>query len=408
MPGHARPHQLGVRCGSRRWRAPAFAVDALLATFFTVLAQIELHSDADDGYRAGPLWLNSPLQVLCTLPLLLRTARPRLTLALMGLFMAGPAMVSAHTLLFWGNMLPLMLVNYTVARTQRDWLCRWSWLVCTAIVMAYAVHMPEILTWSSPFFPLVMFGATSCAGLLVRRQSDQSAALGDALARLAAEQERRADAAVKEERRRIAAEMHDVVAHAVSLMTIQVGAVRMQLEADGGAVPGQLRAAEDTGRRAVAELRRALGVMRDGDANGPLEPIPDLTALPALVTRFAGTGGPVELTTDVAGELPDSLELAVYRIVQESLTNVVKHAGPVPIEVQVSRSADDLLVRVRNAAGRPPSPGTTSGNGLTGMRERVAMFGGSLQACPTKDGGFEVVARLPVSAVAPVRGPVPV
>jgi signal transduction histidine kinase len=398
MPGPARSRLLRVAQRLRDVHPPPLLVDALLATFFTVLAQIELHSHADDGYQAGPLWLNSPLEVLCTLPLLLRSTKPRLTLALMGLVMAGPALVTGHTLLFWGNFLPLMLVNYTVARTQRDWLGRWSWLVCTGIVMVYAVHMPEVRTWGSPFFPLVMFGATWAAGQLVRRHSDQSGALADALARLAEEQELREELAVDAERRRIAAEMHDVVAHAVSLMTMQVGAVRMQLEADDRAVPAQLRAAEETGRRAVAELRRALGVMRAAGAEGSLEPMPHLASLPALVERFTEAGIHVTLTTDVTGELPDSLELAAYRIVQESLTNVAKHAGSVSAEVGVCRDGSELVVRVRNSPGTTPTA-AGSGNGLTGMRERAAMFGGTLHAGPLDDGGFEVVAHLPVPVV---------
>jgi signal transduction histidine kinase len=385
-----------------RLRAPRLspvALDGVLAAFFTVLAQAELHLHADDGYKAGPLWLNSPLQVLCTLPLLLRTSRPRLALALMGVVLAGPALVVGHTLLFWGNFLPLMLVNYTVARTQSDWLGRWSWLVCTATVLTFAIHMPEIRSWSTPFFPLVMFGASWGAGQLVRRLSEQRTALAEALAELAGEQARREEEAVEAERRRIAAEMHDVVAHAVSLMTVQVGAVRMQLEAGSAVVPSQLRAAEDTGRRAVAELRRALGVMRGAGEAGALEPVPDLQALPALVTRFLDAGLHVDVHAQLPEGLPDSLELAAYRIVQESLTNVLKHAGQVSVAVAVERVEADLVVRVRNAPGRVPSL-ARGGHGLVGMRERVAMFGGAVDARATSDGGFEVVARLPVPVVA--------
>lgn len=378
-------------------RIPAVVVDGVLAVFFTALAQVELHVNADDGYKAGPLWLNSPLEVLCTSPLLLRSTRPRLTLALMGTAMAGPALFTGHTLLFWGNFLPLMLVNYTVARTQDGWSGRWSWLVCTVIVMTFAVHMSEIRTWGSPAFPLVMFGATWGAGMLVRRHSDQSRALADALSRLAVEQDRREEAAVDAERRRIAAEMHDVVAHAVSLMTMQVGAARMQLEADGRGVPPQLWAAEESGRRAVGELRRALGVMRGADEAGALEPVPGLHSLAALVRRFDDAGVPVSLEVGDTEDLPDSLELAVYRIVQEALTNVVKHAGKVPTTVAVRMAGADLLVHVRSAPGGGV-PEVAPGHGLTGMRERVAMYGGTLDAGPTADGGFEVAARIPVPA----------
>ncbi|MGN6132586.1 MAG: sensor histidine kinase [Nocardioidaceae bacterium] len=376
-------------------RVSPAVLDGLLAVFFTVLAQVELRVQADDGYKAGPLWLNTPLELLCTLPLLVRSTRPRLALALMGTALAGPALFVGHTLLFWGNFLPLMMVNYTVARTQRGWLGRWSWLVCTAIGMVFALHMPELRTWSTPVFPLVMFGATSAAGLLVRRLSEQRTALANALTRLAAEQSLREEAAAGAERRRIAAEMHDVVAHAVSLMTMQVGAARLELESTGGAVPSQLRAAEDTGRRAVDELRRTLGVLRQNEETGALEPLPGVETLPALVPLFAAAGVPVTMRIGATGDLPASMQLAAYRIVQEALTNVVKHAGHVAAVVEVDQAAGQLTVRVRNSPGRSPGslPG---GHGLAGMRERVAMFGGTVEAGTTPEGGFEVRAVLPV------------
>ncbi|MGN6577145.1 MAG: sensor histidine kinase [Nocardioides sp.] len=386
---------------------PPVVLDGLLAVFFTVLAQAELRIQVDDGYQAGPLWLNTPLELLCTLPLALRSARPRLALLLMGAAMAGPALLVGHTLLFWGNVLPLMLVNYTVARTEAGWLGRWSWLACTGIGMVFALHMPELRTWGTPVFPLVMFGATSAAGRLVRRLSDQGAALRNALDRLAAEQAFREEAAVDAERRRMAAEMHDVVAHAVSLMTMQVGAARLELEAADVAVPPQLRAAEDTGRRAAGELRRALGVVRATDATGDLEPLPDLRTLSALVPRFAAAGVPVTVRICETRDLPASLQLAAYRIVQEALTNVVKHAGHVPVAVDVvEEPPGQLTVTVRNAPGCRSVAPTAGGHGLAGMRERVAIFGGSLQAGATSDGGFEVRASLPVlDAAEPAANP---
>jgi signal transduction histidine kinase len=371
-------------------------LDAVVATFFTVLAQVELRIRVDDGYQAGPLWLNTPLELLCTLPLALRTARPRLALLLMGTALAGPALFVGHTLLFWGNVLPLMLVNYTVARTEPGWLGRWSWLACTAVGMVFAVHMPELRTWSTPFFPLVMFGATSAAGRLVRRLSEQQAALADALGRLAAEQGLREEAAVEAERRRVAIEMHDVVAHAVSLMTMQVGAARLELESSGAAVPTQLRAAEDTGRRAAGELRRTLGVMRGSDEAGALEPLPDLGTLPTLVPRFAAAGVPVTMRIGDTGDLPASLQLAACRVVQEALTNVAKHAGRVAAEVDVGQVHGRLSVRVRNAPGRGSPGAAGGGHGLAGMRERAGMFGGAVHAGATAEGGFEVHATFPV------------
>jgi signal transduction histidine kinase len=392
-----------IRSVARVPRVPVAVVDGGLALCFTVLAQIELHSRADDGYRGGPLWLNSPLEVVFTMSLLLRSARPRLTLALMCAWMVLPTLVTAHTLLFWGNFLPLMLVNYTVARVDRGWLGRFSWLLCVVCVMSLALRFPDLRTLGSAAFPLVMFGAPSALGVLVRRLADQREELARALAELAAHQDLREREAVDGERRRIAVELHDVVAHAVSLMAVQVGAARLQLEAQGVLVPPQLRAAEETGRNAVADLRRSLGAMRGSAAAPDLAPVPDLNALPALLARFEDAGLRIDLQHTDSGELPPSLQLAAYRIVQEGLTNVLKHAGQVAVSVTLEHEPERLLVRVVNAPGKGQAA-AGAGHGLTGMRERVAMYDGCLSCGATDDGGFEVMADFPlVESRATVR-----
>jgi signal transduction histidine kinase len=190
--------------------------------------------------------------------------------------------------------------------------------------------------------------------------------------------------------------MHDVVAHAVSLMVLQLGAARMRLEVDGVRLPPELRAAEDTGREALGELRRTVGVLRETSSAGSLAPVPDLGSLPDLVPPFAAVG--LAVTLDVSpgeGPLPSSLQLAAYRIVQEGLTNVAKHAGGVPVTVSVRRVGQELVVAVQNSPGRA-AHASAGGHGLAGMRERVMMFGGTLDAGPAGNGGFRLVARLPV------------
>lgn len=379
-------------------RVPPIVIDGFLAAFFTVLAQIELHMDWDDGYQAGPLWLNSPLQVLVTMPLLLRSSRPRLSFALMYSAVAIPALVTARTLLFWGDMLPLILVVFTVASARRDWLAWAAAPLATLAGVIVAIHNDE-MPFTDGFFALVMFGAAQLAGQLVGRLTEQRRQLAEALAQLGVEQELREEEVVHEERRRIAAEMHDVIAHAVSLMTIQVGAVRLRFETTGQPVPDELRAAEDAGRRALAELRRTLGVMRQAGAGRALEPVPGVADLSALVDRFSDAGLEVSSQVDVVDELPDSVQLAAYRIVQESLTNVVRHAGQVRTDVRVGRGNDELVVSIKNAPGSA-GPSGGGGHGLAGMRERVSMFGGSLTAVGTSDGGFSVIARIPLPANA--------
>lgn len=370
------------------------------------MAQVELHGTTDDGYRAGPLWLNSLFQVIFTLLLLLRSSRPRLTLALMCAWTALPNLVVAHTFFFWGNFLPLLLVNYTVSRVDRGWLGRWSWLVCSAATLTLALRIPELLSLNEMAFPLVLFGVVSALGALLRRAGDHEAALARALEELARQQRLREEEAANAERRRIAAEMHDVVAHTVSLMAVQVGAARLALESSGADVPPQLRAAEETGRQALAELRRTLGLLRTAQAASDTAPVPGLTALPALVRRFADAGLDVDLQLApglATADLPASLQLTAYRIVQEGLTNVMKHAGPVAVQVRVARDEEGLRVRVLNAPGATASAAAApgSGHGLTGMRERVWLYRGQLRAESSAEGGYTLDASLPYARPEP-------
>lgn len=385
-------------------RPPAWLLDAALALGFGVLEQVELHTSTDDGYRAGPMSLNVVLQLLFAPILLLRSRRPRLALALMCVWLVVPTLVTGRTLLFWGNFLPLMLVNYTVARTDRGWLGRWSWLVCVACVMTLALRVPDLRSLNQVAFPVVMLGVPSALGVLVRRLATQRSELAAALAELTDQQRLREQSAVAGERRRIAAEMHDVVAHAVSLMAVQVGAARLQLEAARVAVPPQLRAAEETGRSAVADLRRSLGVLKEDGTAAELEPVPDLEGIAPLVARFEDAGLQVEVDTRLSSVLPPSLQLSAYRIVQESLTNVLKHAGAARVTVEVTEGERVLTVRVANGPGAQttgPAPSRRpAGHGLAAMRERVAMYDGTLRSARTGNGGFEVVATLPVPAAA--------
>jgi signal transduction histidine kinase len=310
---------------------------------------------------------------------------------------ALPSLVVAHTLFFWGGMVPLAIATYTVARRDDSVYARHAWLVGPVILVSGMLHVAELRSVTNVAFGLGLFGAVWAAGRVMRRLSSQRAELADALERLRAEQEARSDEAVRLERSRIAAEMHDVVAHAVSLMVLQVGAARMRLEADGVDVPDQLRAAELTGREALDELRRTLGLLRPGD-EASRTPLPGVSALDELADRFRDAGLAVDLRVDDLGVLPASVELSVYRVVQEALTNALKHAGRVRVEAVVRRRGDEVSVEVRNDAGAARDL-PSGGHGLDGMRERVSMLGGCLDAGPSER-GFTVTARLPVSVAA--------
>jgi signal transduction histidine kinase len=219
-------------------------------------------------------------------------------------------------------------------------------------------------------------------------------------ARLAEERARRseeqAQRAVSDERARISRELHDVVAHSVSVMTVQASAVRRLLKPDQEREREALKVVEETGRQALTEMRRLLGIMREEGVSAERAPQPGLATIGNLVEHVREAGLPVELTVEGEPvELPPGVDLSAYRIVQEALTNALRHAGPAHAWVAVRYGGDDVEIEVEND-GRSDSDGEAAGHGLVGMRERVALCGGELTAGPRKGGGFSISARLPV------------
>lgn len=215
---------------------------------------------------------------------------------------------------------------------------------------------------------------------------------------LEAERDATARAAVAEERSRIARELHDVVAHSVSVMTVQAGGVRRLLGPEQTRERDALAAIEATGRQALAEMRRMVGVMRTDPDLADLAPQPGLAGLGRLIDELRVAGLPVDL--QVAGEprqLQPGLDLAAFRIVQEGLTNTLKHAGPAHAWVRLRHEADALEIMVEDD-GRGAANGAAGGHGLIGIRERVAIYGGTFESGPRPGGGYRLSARLPVAA----------
>jgi signal transduction histidine kinase len=207
--------------------------------------------------------------------------------------------------------------------------------------------------------------------------------------------EQNAREAVRDERARIARELHDMVAHSVTVMVIQAGVVRRRLAADLPVDPELLLGIEGSGREAVGELRRSLGLLRGEGAEVPPSGLDRLDELIAQV-REAGLSVAVRREGDPM-TLPPAVDLSAYRIVQEALTNVLKHAGPARAEVVVGYRPDGLHLRVSDEGGTA-TQASEGGQGLIGMRERAALFGGELSAGPVPGGGFAVECRLPVAA----------
>ncbi|MGA2007145.1 MAG: histidine kinase [Solirubrobacteraceae bacterium] len=222
-------------------------------------------------------------------------------------------------------------------------------------------------------------------------------------ARLQEEQEARAHHAAGEERNRMARELHDVIAHSVSVMVIQCSGARSVARRDFEAARTALEVVESSGREALVELRRIVGVLRRGSDELAGSAAPGLSQLEALVDRARASGLPVELRIRGRHALSPGLDLVAYRIVQEALTNVIKHAGPVPTVVSLRFTARELELEVSDSGGgsaREREDRDGPGHGLLGMGERVALYGGEIAAGPRAEGGFEVRARIPFDAPA--------
>jgi signal transduction histidine kinase len=236
------------------------------------------------------------------------------------------------------------------------------------------------------------------AGVYVRARR-QATALAEHNAAL----QRQAEQAVAAERARIARELHDIVAHHLSVVVLQAAGAR----ASGQASDRTLEKIENSGRQALTEMRRLLGILREPDEEPALTPQPGLGELPALAESVRAAGLPVHMVVDGSGAaLPSAVDVSAYRIVQEALTNVLKHAGSAHAEVSIGYVDDSVTIQVTDdgpgleAADPGWAEGAPGGRGLTGMRERVALFGGELRAGPGPDGGFTVWARLPVGDAA--------
>jgi signal transduction histidine kinase len=385
--------------GTRRLPADAWLFDgalALVAAGLSTALFVFENGPVGSNVPRGTLALGYALALLHTLPL---AARRRFPGAVLALCVASGLAVAALGLPPVVLGLAILVAVYSVAAYGGRWLAL-AGLAAAELGSAAIQLTPGRFQAPTVISNGLVIGAAWLLGHFVgvRRaytaRLEQTAELERARAELARQ-------AVAEERLRLARELHDVVAHSISVIAVQSGVGAHIANTQPHEAAKALAAIEATSRAALTELRRLLGVLRqEGEPLGSLAPVPGLADLDTLLAELAKAGLAVRLRVEgTASPLPAGVDLSAYRIVQEALTNVVKHAGPASAQVTVGYHDQDITVEVTDD-GRGSTPPTGDGqarvgHGLIGMRERVAAFGGDLEAGPRPGGGFRVAARLP-------------
>jgi signal transduction histidine kinase len=263
-------------------------------------------------------------------------------------------------------------------------------------LVAFWVNV-EFSSGGSDYVIIGIFMSVAWAsGFVLSRRSEHLREMAERARQAESEQTAAAYRAVAEERQRIARELHDVIAHSVSVMTVQAGAVRRLLKPEQEKERTALEAVESTGRQALTEMRRLVGLLREQGAMPEFTPQPGMGTIDNLLDGVRAAGLPVEL--EVAGaprELPPGVDLAAYRVVQEALTNALKYAGPAHAWVAVTWRDGELELEIAND-GKGDGEGSGGGHGLAGMRERVSLYGGDIESGERSGGGYVVRARLPL------------
>ncbi|WP_369249996.1 sensor histidine kinase [Streptomyces sp. R41] len=340
--------------------------------------------------RSSMIW---PLVVLAALPLAYRRRYPLTAFAVV----MGATLVMVDDA-SWMNVVTCVLGAYSAVMYSRHRTRAMAGMVLAAVLagLAFKNTEPILPGWSSPAVVLLIAG--SLAGL-VRFWQRQLTASRDRYTELQQAQQEAMRRAVAEERSRIAAELHDVVTHNVSVMVIQAGAARKVMDAAPERSKTALLAVEAGGRAAMAELRHVMGLLAAPHHERPdgFEPQPGLGQLGALVERVRAAGTPVRVAVTLPPDpLPPGVDLAAYRVVQEALTNTIKHAPGADADVMIGYTEDCLEIEVTDTGGvRDAVPTDGNGRGLIGLRERLAVYKGELTSGPTLAGGYRIKARVP-------------
>jgi signal transduction histidine kinase len=351
-----------------------------------------------DAVPDASLWVSIPVILLMTLPLLARRRWP----------FAAPAfvfVVAGVSSFFNGLLVPYSSVTFLaiLASVFLFAMLRDRFELIAGLGIAYGTV--AVVGWNDSKTSVGEYVSVSLlvavvwvAGFAASRKLDEVAEVRERAERFERERGERAREAVAEERARLARELHDVVGHSVSVMTVQASAVRRLLRPDQKKEREALEVVEQTGRQALAEMRRLVGVLRRPEEAPALAPQPSLEHIEKLIAHVRESGLPVELRVEgTPAQLPAGLDLTAYRFVQEGLTNALKHARADQAQVLVRYGDGEIELEVADN-GTGGGDGSGEGHGLVGMRERVAVYGGELEAAPRPEGGFRLRAKLPVEA----------
>ena len=369
--------------------------DWLLAAILAGSAQYEVWTaDGSVGQRTG----GALCLLVATVPLAWRRRAPlHVAVAMSAALLAGGLLFADHQASFQGFLASIVALYSVSAYAEGNDRILGAAAVAASLAgyqLADVLRGNDIGEMPGIWLPyLVAFALGRARGW----QLGESRQLRHRAAELERERDEKARLAVAEERARIARELHDIVAHAISVMIVQARVGRRRLEGETAPPRESFDTIEETGRQALGEMRRLVGMLRaDGVEQPDLTAQPGLAQLDALVAHVSGAGLPVELTIEgEPRELAPGIDLCSYRIVQEALTNALKHAGAATAGVVVSYGDDEIEIEVVDT-GAGDGDGDGGGHGLAGMRERVSLYGGEIEAGHQEDGGFVVRARLPL------------
>ena len=366
--------------------------DVLLALVVATLAALEVLLNSG----VEPKWAGLVTELPLALALAWRRTYPLVVAALLGLGMGLEPALGVPVDQPVVPLLGLVIVLYSLGRYRPlgRALAGFALAFAGASVSAVHIHGDAQVRLGNVAFGMIIGGGALAAGVVVRRTSREAAAHAGRAARLESERA----LVVAEERARIARELHDVIAHSVSVMVVQAGAAAEMLKRTPERAAEPLESVQETGRQALVEMSRLLGLLREDSDELGLAPQPGIAELDELAAQFREAGLPVSVRVEgPARTLPLGIDLSAYRVVQEALTNALKHAGHARAQVLLRYQPDALELEVQDD-GPGSANGHSGGHGLVGMRERVNVFGGDFHAGPRPGGGYEVRVRLPLEA----------